>query len=293
MMTFEQFMEHYKQEIEHCMAQAIVATDSEQKLEQSMIYSLEAGGKRIRPLLVLATLVAFGSKPELGYQTAAAMEMIHTYSLIHDDLPAMDNDDYRRGKLTNHKVYGDATAILAGDALLTKAFELIVMDDKLAATVKVELIQLFAKSAGADGMVGGQQADILGENQTLTLEELESIHRRKTGALLTASVLSGAMIAGASKQEQDILREFSHHIGIAFQICDDILDVIGDSEKMGKKTGSDIDLQKSTYPALLSLEGAKKALAEHTEKAEQALASLDIDATYLLGLTELIAVREF
>ncbi|MBC2146518.1 polyprenyl synthetase family protein [Listeria booriae] len=293
MMTFEQFMEQYKREIEHCMAQAIVATDSEQKLEQSMIYSLEAGGKRIRPLLVLATLVAFGSKPELGYQTAAAMEMIHTYSLIHDDLPAMDNDDYRRGKLTNHKVYGDATAILAGDALLTKAFELIVMDDQLAVTVKVELIQLFAKSAGADGMVGGQQADILGENQTLTVEELESIHRRKTGALLTASVLSGAMIAGASKQEQDILREFAHHIGIAFQICDDILDVIGDSEKMGKKTGSDIDLQKSTYPALLSLEGAKKALAEHTEKAEQALASLDIDATYLLGLTELIAVREF
>ncbi|AQY51085.1 polyprenyl synthetase family protein [Paenilisteria weihenstephanensis] len=293
MMTFEQFMQHYKQETENCMKNAIVATNSDQKLEQSMIYSLEAGGKRIRPLLVLATIIAYGREPELGYQTAAAMEMIHTYSLIHDDLPAMDNDDYRRGKLTNHKVYGEATAILAGDALLTKAFEMIVSDVTLTATIKVDLIQLFAKNAGANGMVGGQQADILGENRTLSLSELESIHRRKTGALLSASVLSGAIIAGASEDDKKVLEKFAHHIGIAFQICDDILDVIGDAQKMGKKTGADSELQKSTYPALLSLEGAKQALAEHTDLAKQALGTLDIDATFLLGLTDLIAVRDF
>ncbi|KGL45212.1 polyprenyl synthetase family protein [Listeria sp. SHR_NRA_18] len=293
MMTFEHFMQHYKKEVEACMKKAIIATDSDQKLEQSMIYSLEAGGKRIRPLLILATLIAFGRDPRLGYQTAAAMEMIHTYSLIHDDLPAMDNDDFRRGKLTNHKVYGEATAILAGDALLTKAFEMIVNDSNLSATVKISLVQLFAKSAGANGMVGGQQADILGENQTLSLPELESIHRRKTGALLSASVLSGAIIAEASEADQATLASFAHHIGIAFQICDDILDVIGDSEKMGKKTGADVDLQKSTYPALLSLGGAKQALAEHTESAKQALQTMDIDATFLLGLTDLIAVRDF
>lgn len=293
MMTFEQFMQHYKKEVEACMKAAIIATDSDQKLEQSMIYSLEAGGKRIRPLLVLATLIAYGRDPKLGYETAAAMEMIHTYSLIHDDLPAMDNDDYRRGKLTNHKVYGDATAILAGDALLTKAFEIISSDSNLSATTKIELVQLFAKNAGVAGMVGGQQADILGENKTLTLEELESIHQRKTGALLTASVLSGAIIAGATQAERETLVNFSRHIGIAFQICDDILDVVGDADKMGKKTGADLELQKSTYPALLSLEGAKQALVEHTEAAKQALRTLDIDATYLIGLTDLIAVRDF
>lgn len=292
-MTFEQFMEHYKQEIEACMKRTISATSSNQKLEQSMMYSLEAGGKRIRPLLVLATLIAYGRDPKQGYETAAAMEMIHTYSLIHDDLPAMDNDDYRRGKPTNHKVYGDATAILAGDALLTKAFEIIANDTNLSATTKIELVHLFAKNAGVAGMVGGQQADILGENKTLTLEELESIHQRKTGALLTASVLSGAIIAGATKAEQETLKQFSEHIGIAFQICDDILDVIGDAEKMGKKTGADFDLQKSTYPALLSLDGAKQALVEHTNAAKQALGILDIDATYLLGLTDLIALRDF
>ncbi|WP_430534665.1 farnesyl diphosphate synthase [Listeria rocourtiae] len=292
-MTFDQFMQHYKQEIENCMKQAIIATESDQKLEQSMMYSLEAGGKRIRPLLVLATLIAFDCEPKLGYQTAAAMEMIHTYSLIHDDLPAMDNDDFRRGKLTNHKVYGEATAILAGDALLTKAFELIVSDTKLSTPVRINLIQLFAKSAGASGMVGGQQADILGENQTLSLTDLESIHRRKTGALLSASVLSGAIIAEASDAEQLALEKFAYHIGIAFQICDDILDVIGDAEKMGKKTGADADLQKSTYPALLSLEGAKQALADHTNLAKKALHTMNIDASLLLGLADLIAVRDF
>ncbi|MBC6308078.1 polyprenyl synthetase family protein [Listeria sp. FSL L7-1582] len=292
-MTFEQFMEHYKQEIEACMKRSIRATSSDQKLEQSMMYSLEAGGKRIRPLLVLATLIAYRKDPKLGYETAAAMEMIHTYSLIHDDLPVMDNDDYRRGKPTNHKVYGDATAILAGDALLTKAFEIIANDTNLPATTKIELVHLFAKNAGVAGMVGGQQADILGENKTLTLEELESIHQRKTGALLMASVLSGAIIAGATKEDQETLKQFSEHIGVAFQICDDILDVIGDAEKMGKKTGADFDLQKSTYPALLSLDGAKQALAEHTNAAKQALGILDIDATYLLGLTDLIALRDF
>ncbi|MBC1935023.1 polyprenyl synthetase family protein [Listeria grandensis] len=293
MMTFEQFMQYYKKEVERCMEHAVTATESDQKIEQSMIYSLEAGGKRIRPLLLLATIIAFDEKPQLGYQTAAAMEMIHTYSLIHDDLPAMDNDDYRRGKLTNHKVYGEATAILAGDALLTKAFELIACDTSLSGETRLQLVQLFAKSAGSNGMVGGQQADILGENRTLTLAELESVHRQKTGALLTASVLGGAIIAGVPKADQDILASFSNHIGIAFQICDDILDVIGDAKKMGKNTGGDSDLQKSTYPALLTLDGAKKALVEHTNAAKSALQKLDIDATYLLGLTDLIAVREF
>ncbi|MBY0096432.1 polyprenyl synthetase family protein [Mesobacillus maritimus] len=258
-----------------------------------MLYSLQAGGKRIRPLLLFATLKAFGIKPELGVDTAAAIEMIHTYSLIHDDLPSMDDDDLRRGKPTNHKVYGEATAILAGDALLTLAFKMIgsISPDIADANVKLALINSLSEAAGAEGMVGGQVADMEGEGKKLTLKELEYIHINKTGRLLAYSVLAGAEIAQADRSVKEKLSKFAHHIGLAFQIRDDILDLEGTEEVVGKPIGSDTGNDKNTYPSLLSLDGAKKALTEHIELAKQSLTTTELDTTLLEQITDLIGLR--
>lgn len=264
----------------------------EPKLKESMLYSVQAGGKRIRPMLVFATLQALNTDPMLGVKTATALEMIHTYSLIHDDLPAMDNDDYRRGKWTNHKVYGDATAILAGDALLTLAFSVLAEDANLTFETRIALISELSFSSGAEGMVGGQQADMEAENNQVTLEELASIHARKTGELLIFAVTSAAKIAEATPEQTKRLRIFAENIGVGFQISDDILDVIGDEMKMGKKTGGDAFLNKSTYPGLLTLDGAKRALNEHVSIAKLALSGHGFDDIILLKLADLIAFRE-
>ncbi|MFS3913978.1 polyprenyl synthetase family protein [Bacillus australimaris] len=263
-------------------------------LKSSMLYSLKAGGKRLRPVLVLALLHAYGKNEEDGIPVGCAVEMIHTYSLIHDDLPCMDDDDLRRGKPTNHKVYGEATAVLAGDALLTESFRLITsqLSSSVSADQKLRIIDELVKSAGALGMVGGQFDDMEAEQNQVPLAELESIHARKTGKLLTFSVAAGAMLAGASNNDIEKLREFSYHIGIAFQIRDDILDLEGSEEKIGKRVGSDTANEKSTYPSLLTLSGAKEKLNEHITRAKEIVSNLELEQQLLHELCDLIASRD-
>ncbi|KSU85704.1 geranylgeranyl diphosphate synthase, type II [Fictibacillus enclensis] len=260
-------------------------------LKEAMLYSLEAGGKRLRPILTLSVLEAFGQRAEIGMEAACALEMVHTYSLIHDDLPSMDDDDLRRGKPTNHKMFGEATAILAGDALLTMSFQLIAQSSTYTSGHKVELLSLLAEAAGAEGMVAGQTVDMESENMDLTLDELQSIHERKTGRLLEASVLFGAILANASEHDLAQLRAFSRHLGIAFQIQDDILDVMGDSELMGKLAGSDEHNMKSTYPKLLTLDGAKEQLARHLMLSKENLRKADVDPVILEGIADYIVNR--
>ncbi|MBF2480054.1 polyprenyl synthetase family protein [Listeria seeligeri] len=286
------FLEHYKKVVDESLLTEINKRNIQPKLKESMLYSVQAGGKRIRPMLVFATLQALQVDPMSGVKVATALEMIHTYSLIHDDLPAMDNDDYRRGKWTNHKVYGDATAILAGDALLTLAFSILAEDENLSFETRIALINQISFSSGAEGMVGGQQADMEAENKQVTLAELTSIHARKTGELLIFAVTSAAKIAEASIEQTKRLRIFAENIGVGFQISDDILDVIGDETKMGKKTGVDAFMNKSTYPGLLTLDGAKSALNEHISIAKSALSGHGFDDEILLKLADLIALRE-
>ncbi|WP_018660618.1 polyprenyl synthetase family protein [Heyndrickxia acidiproducens] len=261
-------------------------------LKEAMNYSLQAGGKRIRPLLLLSTVAALGKPAEKGLQTACALEMLHTYSLIHDDLPAMDDDDLRRGKPTNHKVFGEAMAILAGDGLLTYSFQLIAEDPGLADATKIKLIAMLAKAAGPEGMVAGQVADMEGENKRLSLEELQYIHANKTGKLLIFSVLAGAVIGGAKEAQLECFRKFASHLGLAFQIRDDILDIEGDQEKIGKTVGSDESHHKSTYPSLLTLEGAKRELQRHIRTAKEQLLETGANTKLLLELSDMVGMRD-
>lgn len=263
-------------------------------LKKSMEYSISAGGKRIRPLLLFAVLHAFKKDITLGIPVASAIEMIHTYSLIHDDLPSMDNDDLRRGKPTNHKVFGEATAILAGDGLLTYSFQVIaeLTSPEVSDMQKLQLIAELAKAAGPEGMVAGQVADMEGENQDLNLTDLEYIHTHKTGKLLNYSIKAGAILAGADTKVLNKLGEFAYHIGLAFQIQDDILDVEGSQEELGKTVGKDESINKSTYPKLLSLAGAKQKLAEHIAGATAILDNLHLDTEHLRYITELIGKRK-
>lgn len=254
-------------------------------LRQSMTYSVDAGGKRMRPILVLATIEAFGHPSEKGLPVACAVEMVHTYSLVHDDLPAMDNDDFRRGKLTNHKVFGEGMAILAGDGLLTFAFEVISREiyEGVQPQCILQIVQELAHYAGPQGMVGGQVADLEGENKALSLDELQYIHQHKTADLLIFCVRAGAILAGASEKQLTNLTQYAQHIGMAFQIQDDILDVLGDQEKMGKQVGSDEKLNKSTYPSLLGMEESKRLLDEHIQSALQALEEAQLEDTGVLA----------
>lgn len=263
-------------------------------LKKSMLYSLEAGGKRLRPLVVLAVLNAYGKDEKDGIPVGCAVEMIHTYSLIHDDLPCMDDDDLRRGKPTNHKVFGEATAVLAGDGLLTESFKLITahVSDAVSAHKRLRLVNELITAAGTEGMVGGQIADMEAEQRQVTLEELESIHERKTAKLLGFSVTAGAILADAPEDEIEKLRRFSSHIGIGFQIRDDILDIEGNEEKIGKPVGSDTTNDKSTYPSLLTLEGAKQKLAHHINEAKQIISGLSLQKELLYDLCDLIAARD-
>ncbi len=288
------FSAQYKQLLDEELRKLINRLDAPQVIKESMLYSLEAGGKRIRPLLLFATLDAFGLEPIKGLQSAAAIEMIHTYSLIHDDLPCMDDDDLRRGKPTNHKVFGEAMAVLAGDGLLTYSFEVIgkTPDEYVSPETKVKLIIEMAKAAGSEGMVGGQVADMLGEEKDLSLEELEYIHIHKTGKILGFCVSAGALIAGANENELRLLSGFAHHLGLAFQIRDDILDLEGNEEVIGKPVGSDEANNKSTYPQLLTMEGAKKALADHIQQAKQYLVKTNLNTNILFEITDLVASRD-
>jgi len=261
-------------------------------LNESMYYSLIGGGKRIRPVLALASAEAVGGNPEPILRAAVAIELIHTYSLIHDDLPAMDNDDYRRGRLSNHKVFGEAQAILAGDALLTYAFELLANFELGQPERQLRVIREVAVAAGKDGMVGGQVADVAGEGKRLTLNEIEGIHKAKTGALLTVSARLGGILAGGTEEQIKALTDYAQALGLAFQIKDDILDVVGDSETLGKPAGSDLRQGKSTYVSLLGLAEAGNQLHGQILKAQSALTPFNERAIFLNELALYIEERK-
>ena len=288
------FAREYKHLLERELQELVERLEAPSIIKESMNYSLQAGGKRIRPLLLFATLEAFGIDPKKGLLVASAIEMIHTYSLIHDDLPCMDDDDLRRGKPTNHKVFGEAIAVLAGDALLTYSFEVLgfIPNEFAQAEIKIKLVLNLAKAAGTEGMVGGQVADMLGEEKDLSLEELEYIHIHKTGKLLGYSVLAGAMMASATQNQMEHLSKFAHHLGLAFQIQDDILDLIGNEELIGKPVGSDTTNHKSTYPGLLTLEGAKEALNTQIQLAKKNLTNTGLNINLLMQITDLVASRD-
>ncbi|HEL1614567.1 TPA: polyprenyl synthetase family protein [Streptococcus suis] len=256
-----------------------------ERLNQSVLYSLQAGGKRIRPLLLLTILESFGMElKQAHYQVAACVELIHTGSLIHDDLPAMDNDDYRRGRLTNHKVYDEATAILAGDSLFLDPFGFLAQVDLPAETI-LALVRELSQASGTFGMVAGQVLDMAGEGQNLTLEQLQAIHANKTGKLLTFPFVAAGLIAGQSDVVINHLRQAGQLIGLAFQVRDDILDVTATFEEIGKTPQKDVLAEKSTYPALMGLEASKVFLED---SLNQAINELDQVAKQVLFSTEKI-----
>lgn len=281
------------QELENILPAAWTVPEN---LQQAMKYSLMAGGKRLRPLLVIAACEALGGRREAALPVAAAIEMVHTYSLIHDDLPAMDNDDYRRGKLTNHKVFGEATAILAGDALLTHAFYSVVQASRkfgVPADSVLSIVEDLAEMAGPRGMVGGQIADMEGEQGLTDLAQLKYIHQHKTGDLIIFALLAGGRIAGATEKQLEALRDFGTSIGLAFQIQDDILDLIGDEGKLGKKTGSDLKQQKVTYPYFIGLDASRAEVKQLTEAARNAVLTGGFkDNQRLLEIADYLMARD-
>jgi geranylgeranyl diphosphate synthase type II len=263
-------------------------------LLESIKYSLFSGGKRLRPILVLASGEMVGGKEEALLPFACAVEMIHTYSLIHDDLPSMDDDDYRRGRLTNHKVYGEAVAILTGDALLTLAFKQMTEPGVLRnfkAGPVLRAVNEIAAAAGGGGMVGGQVADILSEGKPVNREDVDYIHEKKTGALIRASALIGALLAGGTEKELDAVRIYGEKIGLAFQIIDDILDVEGEEEILGKSVGKDQENSKATYPATYGLEESRKKAAQLIEEGARALDLFGERAFFLQGIAGFILKR--
>ncbi|MFZ4437872.1 MAG: polyprenyl synthetase family protein [Syntrophales bacterium] len=261
---------------------------------QAIRYSLLAGGKRIRPILCLAAAEVVGGKAEALLPAACALEMIHTYSLIHDDLPAMDNDDFRRGRPTSHKVFGEDIAILAGDALLTEAFRLLTNRENMPGIPPERLLDVaceIAEAAGHRGMVGGQVLDIRAEGEAVGLETLYAIHRRKTGALLRVSIRAGAILAGAGEEALAALSDYGGKIGLAFQIADDILNVEGDPLLLGKGTGSDAARGKVTFPALMGIDASRTQAAELVKDAISSLASFDDRAAQLRAIAQYILER--
>ncbi|MGL4644024.1 MAG: polyprenyl synthetase family protein, partial [Vagococcus fluvialis] len=271
MSRYKEFSKQNIPVINQKMYDFLEKTSQSEILFDSMVYSLDAGGKRFRPLLLLATVDFFGQTLENShYEIAAALEMIHTYSLIHDDLPAMDDDDLRRGKPTNHKVYGEGLAILAGDALLTESFHLVA-EMEVESALKVELIRLLAKASGSAGMIAGQVEDVLGEGKKINFRELQKMHQKKTGMLIQFAVEAGVLMSTQSFEMKKWLLEYAQNVGIAFQIRDDLLDVLGDEAAIGKKVGADEAHNKNTYVSLLGIEGATKAFENHCDLATESL----------------------
>lgn len=279
---FKGYLEQQAARVEAALPQTIEGLEMPTQLKEAMLYSLMAGGKRLRPIMILAAAEAVsGSDGAAAMPAACAIEMIHTYSLIHDDLPAMDDDDYRRGKLTNHKIYGEAMAILAGDALLTHAFGWIAAGGttghaEISAETKLRVCTELARYAGPAGMVGGQAADILGEQGITELAELEYIHTHKTGDLIVFSLRAGGWIGGGTEAQVEGLDEFGRKLGLAFQIQDDVLDLIGDDAKLGKRAGSDVMQEKVTYPSILGLDRCRELIAQLTTEAKEAIRTAGI-----------------
>jgi len=263
-----------------------------EKIYEAMRYSLMAGGKRLRPILCLATCEMLDAPTSLAMPTACALEMVHTMSLIHDDLPAMDNDDYRRGKLTNHKVYGEDAAVLAGDALLTYAFEYIATQTEGAAPGQVlKVIADLGKAVGAAGLVGGQIVDLDSEGKAIDEDTLTYIHMHKTAALLEVSVTSAAVLAGAEAATIERLRRYAQRIGLAFQIVDDVLDITATSEELGKSAGKDVAAQKATYPSLWGLDVSKQKANQLVDEAIAQLDEFGEKARPLIAIAQYITAR--
>lgn len=269
-------------------------TQAPPRLMQAIAYSFHAGGKRLRPTLVMECCRACGGTQHSAIQSAQAaalaMELIHTFSLVHDDLPAMDNDDLRRGRPTNHKVYGEAMAILAGDAMTTMAFEIIAAD--AAPALVADMIRELAHNTGPQGMIGGQVLDMQSEHEQVSLPDLQRLHRMKTGALLTASCRLGAIAASASAAQLEAVTAFGRHLGLAFQIVDDVLDVTSTPEQMGKATGKDADKGKNTYPSLIGLDQSRTQAAHQLDAAIAALQPLGPHAQNLQTLARFVVERK-
>ena len=287
--VFQQRLEEDRKLVEEALHRVCQGWRRYADLTEAMEYSLLAGGKRIRPVLVLETCRLCGGDPVRALPLACGVEMIHTYSLIHDDLPAMDDDDLRRGRPTNHKVYGEATAILAGDGLLTAAFGVLTQAELPAERV-VEAVSCLSREAGPEGMVGGQVLDMAGEGRALTRGELEQLQQLKTGALISAAAELGCIAAGGTEEQRCAVREYARCIGRAFQIQDDILDVTSTDQELGKSVGSDRANEKNTFVTVLGLEGSRALVEELTGQAEQALSGFG-DPGFLLCLARALAGR--
>ncbi len=295
-MSFSERLAVYQARVEAALDRWLpAATEKPESLNEAVRYSVFGGGKRIRPVLVYAGGEAFGVAPAALDGCACAVEMIHTYSLIHDDLPAMDDDDLRRGRPTCHKAYNEATAILAGDALQALAFQVLAQDPEITAPVeqRLRMIATLALAAGPAGMTGGQAIDLEAENRILNLEELQNMHARKTGALIRASVELGALCSGrVDEQRFDKVSRYADCIGLAFQIHDDVLDIEGDTETLGKPQGSDLERNKATYPNLLGLDGAKQAARETLDEALSHLEDFGEEAGMLRQIAIYIIERK-
>lgn len=289
---FKKYLEDKKALIDAELDKLLPPEEGPSKLlARAMRYSVLAPGKRIRPILCLSACRAVGGEEKNSLRTACALEFIHTYSLIHDDLPSMDNDDLRRGLPTSHKVFGEGIAILAGDALFTLALEVVEKDKLLSDRQCREIAAELAGAAGWDGLVGGQVLDLISENKTISARELEGIHTRKTGALLTASVRCGGIAGGADARELEALTVYGAGIGLAFQIKDDLLDLKGEQADLGKTPGKDEQVHKATYPALLGVEKSRRLLERLLQKAQTALTAFGSEADPLRAIARFIVTR--
>ena len=289
------YIDNKNQQINVALEKILHASIPSEPIVEAMKYSLMAGGKRIRPVLCLAAAEAVGGKPQAVLPAACALEIVHTYSLIHDDLPAMDNDDLRRGKPTCHVAFDEATAILAGDALLTLAFQVLSSVQSTTgnqASGWLKVIHIISTAAGYRGMIRGQMLDMAAEGQHLTVDELKSMHALKTGALIEASLLCGALLADAQKRQMDILKTYARSIGLAFQVTDDILNVEGNPKIMGKAVGTDELREKSTYPAILGIERSRQFAKNLVDEALQELEVFDKKADPLRALATYIIDRK-
>lgn len=295
MSDFPAYLQHCQQRINEVLSlQFATGHPGLERLHAAMLYSVTIGGKRIRPMLAYASCEALGGTAEQADTAAAAVELIHAYSLIHDDLPAMDDDDLRRGQPTCHKAFDEATAILAGDGLQARAFELLSGAGQWQADTRLRMVQILARAAGPAGMVGGQAIDLAAVGHKLDLAALEDMHRHKTGALIVASVQLGALASERSTAEQlTALGEYANCVGLAFQVQDDILDVRSDTSVLGKRQGADIARDKPTYPALLGLDEAQQLAMRLRDQAIQALSNFDDRADRLRQLADYIVERSF
>ena len=295
-MDLQKYLNDKRAAINRVIEQKLESYTLSRRMLAPMFYSISAGGKRLRPVLCLAACEAVGGKTSQAMEAACALEMIHTYSLIHDDLPALDDDELRRGQKTCHVRFNEATAILAGDGLLNTAFEILAdwAQDSIWDTpimVRLKVIQTIAQAAGCRGMIEGQARDLEFEGLNIDLEALEEMHRLKTGAMIRAAVVCGALIGGAEDWQIDNLERYGLNIGLAFQVVDDILNVVGDPDIMGKAVGTDSRRQKNTYPALLGLEGARQKASELVESALQSLSLFGEEAEPLRAIARYVLDR--